>query len=685
MNRAIKTSLCVSILLLYLALNSAIGTERDWSEFPMQEGQFDRSWESLTTYEVPDWFKDAKLGIWAIIGPQCVPMQGDWYARHMYLEGHRQYQHHVKHYGHPSEFGYKDLIALFNPEQLDFDRLVGLYKQAGAKYAVLLAVHHDNFDLWDSKHHEWNSVNKGPKRDLVGEFRAAAQKHDLRFGVTTHLARTYSWLQTSHGADKTGPWAGVPYDGADSRYESLYHPSFPESARYPDNPPETWQRTWYLRVKDLIDSYQPDLMYFDGGYPFDQGDVGRQLVAHYYNSNTIWHQGRNDAAMCIKKWAVGTGHGVYRDSTCVRDIERGKTSEIAEEAWQTDTCIGGWYYRTGTKYKTVPDVIRMLIDIVSKNGNLLLNIPLHPDGTIDEEEEEILTGLGQWMRVNGNGLYETRPWVIFGEGPSLTQEAAANRFGGIRDVESYVAGDLRFAMKGDHDLYAFLMAWPESGTLTIRSLAPKTLGEAEIETVTLLGVDKPLKFAQTDKGLVVTLPQTPACHHAWTLRIHGTHLNRVDAQALKQQSKPEMKAKNAPAKVLPSGSSILLRADQAGIQGDTPRLERKANQKYDNIGFWASPDDWVFWDFEIQQAGWYDVTVCSSSSGTTSRFVISTPEQSVTANSRPTQSWSDFATYKVGQIQFASPGSYQLTFKPASAAEWRALGLISVQLTCCGL
>ncbi len=184
---------CLSTALVGVALLARSGhaedTAGDWSAYAMQPGQFEGTWESLEEYECPEWFRDAKFGIWAIIGPQCVPMQGDWYGRHMYIQGHRQYEHHVKTYGHPSKFGYKDLIEKFDPKKLDFDKLVGLYKQAGAKYAVILAVHHDNFDLWNSRHHEWNSVKKGPRRDLVGEFRDAAAKHDIRFGVTTHLAR----------------------------------------------------------------------------------------------------------------------------------------------------------------------------------------------------------------------------------------------------------------------------------------------------------------------------------------------------------------------------------------------------------------------------------------------------------------------------------------------------------------
>jgi len=481
------------ICLLPIGTTFAGDSDHDWSRYPMQSGKFDLSWESLATYETPEWFRDAKFGIWAIIGPQCVPLQGDWYARNMYREGSPQYEHHVKTYGHPSEFGYKDLVARFNPEKLDYDRLVGLYKKAGAKYAVILAVHHDNFDLWDSKYHPWNSVQKGPKRDLVGEFREAALKHELRFGVTTHLARSYSWLQTSHGADKKGPMKGVPYDGANPAYQALYHRPFEESARYPQNPPDAWKLQWYLRIKDLIDQYQPDLMYFDGGYPFDEGLIGRRLVAHYYNANSTWHNGRNDAAMCIKKWPADSRHGRFQDGTSVQDIERGRADDLRDLPWQTDTCIGGWYYRQGIRYKTVAQVVHMLIDIVSKNGNLLLNIPLHPNGSIDRQEEAFLEGLGQWMSVNGRGLYGTRPWVVFGEGPTTYAGGHFNE-----KTLVYTSKDIRFTAKGDTDLYAFFMAWPADRQITIRSLSPSFSKTAEIDSVRLIGYKEQLTHEQTE-------------------------------------------------------------------------------------------------------------------------------------------------------------------------------------------
>ncbi len=662
--------------LLVMNLAVASGADHEWSQYPMQPGRFDRSWESLAMYETPKWFRDAKFGIWAIIGPQCVPLQGDWYARNMYMEGSQQYKHHVKTYGHPSKFGYKDLIARFNPEKLDYNRLVGLYKQAGAKYAVILAVHHDNFDLWDSKYHEWDSVQKGPRRDLVGEFRQAALKHNLRFGVTTHLARSYSWLQTSHGADKEGAMKGVPYDGADPRYQSLYHPPFTESARYPKDAPESWKLHWYLRVKDLIDQYQPDLMYFDGGYPFDEGLVGRRLVAHYYNTNSTWHNGRNDAVMCIKKWPADSGHGAFRDGTCIQDIERGRADDLHDLPWQTDTCIGGWYYRQGIRYKTIAQVVHMLIDIVSKNGNLLLNIPLHPTGVIDRQEEAFLKGMGEWMAVNGQGLYGTRPWVVFGEGSTTYAGGHFNE-----KALAYTPKDIRFTAKGDTDIYAFFMAWPANNQIEISSLGRSLSETANIESVMMVGYKKPLEYEHAADGLLLKLPETRPCEYAWALHIQGQRLRDFDILKLKKlTAQPEDKEVSV---VKPVDGSIQLLAECAEIHGNSPKLETKPDESYSNIGYWGNPGDWVSWNFEVGDPGRYDVVVRASSAGRASGFLVEVNQQRIKASSRITSSWSDFETYKVGQFEINKKGLHTLTVTPDNTTMWNSIGLQYVKLKKC--
>lgn len=660
-SRKLMHTVFPAFMLLLLAAGYARSDEGDgWSDFPAADGRFEGTWGSLDSYTCPEWFRDAKFGIWAIIGPQCVPMQGDWYARHMYIEGHPQYNHHLKHYGHPSEHGYKDLIEEFDPDELDFSRLVGLYKEAGAKYAVILAVHHDNFDLWDSRHHEWNSVRHGPRRDLVGEFRRAALDHGLRFGVTTHLARSYSWFQTNKGADRKGAKKGVPYDGTDPEYASLYHPAFPENRRYPDNPPEVWQRNWYLRVKDLIDRYRPDLMYFDGGVPFDDGAVGRRLMAHYYNASMQWHDGRLEAVLNVKKLS---DHGAFRDGTCVQDIERGMAGELRDLPWQTDTCIGGWYYRTGIRYKTVEHAVQMLVDIVSKNGNMLLNIPLLPNGSIDDQEAAFLRGMGGWMKVNGEALYGTRPWIVYGEGRTKSGG------GYFREAPvKYRAGDFRFTAKGERTLYAFAMAWPADGMVTIRSLAGQPGAGGVIEKVEMLGHPEPLIHEQTPDGLSVKLPEEKPCAHAWALKITGRQLRDFPSREIVYTVKPDREG------------DFLLDAADAEIHGPTPRLEQKSSAQKQNIGYWDNWRDSVSWRIEAPEKGDYDVTVRASSAYGISDFVIEMGARKRIGRSRPTLSWEEFVTIHVGRLRIDGPGEAELVFRPRDSASWKPLGLLDIRL-----
>jgi alpha-L-fucosidase len=473
--------------------------------------RFKPTWESLQRYECPKWFRDAKLGIFMHWGPCSVPGVDSWYGRNMYIEGHRAYKHHVQTYGHPSKFGYKDIIALWKAEKFEPDRLVQLYKRAGAKYVVPVAVHHDNFDLWDSKHQRWNSVQTGPGKDIVGMWKTACEKHGLRFGVSAHLARSYSWFQTSHGADELGPHKGVPYDGRDPNYQELYHETHGDTTRrYPLNPSQAWKQNWYNRVKDLVDNYQPDLLYFDGGIPF--GQVGRDAVAYYYNENMKWHGDNLEAVLNIKE-SDGKAHGDYRDGICVRDLERGVLGGIVEDPWQTDTSVGPWYWIKAGRYKSVDAIVDSFVDIVSKNGNLLLNVPPRPDGTLDTEVEAILVGLGRWMDMNGESIYGTRPWKMFGEGPTSIKG------GHFKErTEPFTPQDIRFTSKGNV-LYAICLGWPGNGaTITIKSLSTEQRLN-EISNITLLGYDGKLQWQRGREGLKVQAPSKKPCEHAFVVRI----------------------------------------------------------------------------------------------------------------------------------------------------------------------
>lgn len=471
--------------------------------------KFEPTWESLQTYDYPDWFRDAKFGIWAHWGPQAVPEVGDWYARHMYIQDHPQYQHHVRTYGHPSQFGFKDIVRQWKAEHFDPVRLLTLYKQCGAQYFVACAVHHDNFDCWNSTHHRWNSVQEGPHKDIVGLWAQATRQAGLRFGVTEHLERSYSWFNTNKGADVDGPWAGVPYDGADSTYADFYFEQHGDTSRnYPDDPPEAWQRHWQARIMDLIDQYDPDLLYTDGSVPF--GVVGLEMIAHLYNRNIERRDGRLEAVYTLKDAAMHTGnHGEYREGIGVLDVERGVVDGIRTNPWQTDTCVGGWYYDTRRVYKTPGEIVHMLADIVSKNGNLLLNLPPRADGTLDAQEEWIIRQIGDWLAVNGEAIYGTRPWTQFGEGPTRLASGAFAE----REAREFTARDFRFTTKGN-TLYAISMGWPGDGDLLVTALAGVL-----VTNVSLLGSDETLTWSQTNDGLRIQAPSTKPCDYAYAYKI----------------------------------------------------------------------------------------------------------------------------------------------------------------------
>jgi alpha-L-fucosidase len=490
------------------------------SQLPVAQGPFKPTRESLSTYQVPEWFRDAKFGIWAHWGPQSAPEFGDWYARNMYMQGSRQYEYHVQKYGHPSTFGFKDVIPTWKAESWDPNYLMALYKQAGAKYFVSMGVHHDNFDLWNSKYNQWNAVNMGPKRDIVGQFQQAALKEGLRFGVSEHLAVSYHWFQTSHGADKTGPKAGVAYDGADPKYAAYYHETHavPKDPWEPEGVPAAWKQMYFNRIKDLLDSYQPDLLYTDGPIFFDE--YGLSLTAHLYNASAAKNGGKAQTVYANKS-KTDCSNGI-----CLLDLERGVVETIREQPWQTDTCVGNWHYDKEARYKTPKVVIDMLVDIVSRNGNLLLNFPLPSSGMLDPQEFKIMNEIGRWMAVNGEAIYSTRPWTTFGSGPATDKDKLANPTVGQHHAEGafnegkrkeLTAADVRYTKKGS-TLYAFSMGW-EGKEVVFPELSSNGGKAGSVKNVALLGFDDKVEWAQTPEGLKVQLPKEKPSSYAIAFRI----------------------------------------------------------------------------------------------------------------------------------------------------------------------
>jgi alpha-L-fucosidase len=483
-----------------------------------RRGLFEGTRESLQTYRCPDWFRDAKFGIWAHWGPQSAAEDGDWYARNIYVEGSRQYRHHVERYGHPSKVGYKDLIPTWHGKDFDAEHLVQLYRRAGAKYVVSMGVHVDNFDMWNYRHTRWNAAKMGIKQDVVASFRKAARRHGLRFGVSDHLWMAYKWMSVAHGSDRNGPLAGVPYDGVNPQYNDLYGDCpriYRELPWDEDDIPEKWKRHWFERIKDLFDQSEPDYVYSDGQIPF--GQWGLELVAHLYNQSAKLHGGEVQAVYTSKRAEDS------RSGMCVFDKERGVVEGIWPQPWQTCSCVGRWHYDREAQYKTPKRVIDLLVDIVSRNGNLLLNFPLPNSGALDERELKILDEITRWMAVNGEAIYGTRPWKTFGEGPTIQKKDPKEKY----DEASYkdlTGADVRFTTKGS-TLYAFFMGWPENRQTVIPALAQaRGLARGRIQFVELLGWNGRLEWSCGDSGLQVNLPDQRPCNHACALKITGLDL-----------------------------------------------------------------------------------------------------------------------------------------------------------------
>ena len=491
------------------------------------DGPYQPTWESLLQYEAPEWYRDAKFGMWAHWGPQCVAEDGDWYGRQMYIEGHRQYKFHLEHYGPQSRFGFKDLCAQWTLLNWQPDELIARYKKAGARFFISLANHHDAMDAWDSKHNPWNSMHIGPHRDVVGTWAKAARDQGLRFGVTVHQARNWWWFQTAHGADKSGAAAGVPYDGRMTEAEGKntwwegLDPQRLYGVKHPFNalPDPSFVKNFYDRTRDLVEQHDPDLLYFDNPL-FPMGWGGMNAGAFYYNHNLQTHAGKMEGVITIKevpdKWA----------KCAVVDYERALTNKIMPYAWQSETCIGDWHYdralfeKPGEYGGYLPprDVIHWMIDTVSKNGTFILNIPGRPDGTIDAKEIAVVDRITDWMTVNGEAIYETRPWKVYGEGPDTVDSGS---FKGD-SVKVLTEEDIRFTQSKDgKTVYALILGWP-AGEVAIQSLGLSNATQpGRIGSVNLIGTGEKLRWRQGPDALRVTLPAQykPAVDFAAALKV----------------------------------------------------------------------------------------------------------------------------------------------------------------------
>ena len=469
-------------------------------------GPFRPDWESLQTYRVPEWYRDAKFGIFIHWGVYSVPAFGDeWYGHYMYQEGRKEFSHHKAVYGSQSTFGYKDFIPMFKAEHFDPKGWAQLFKKAGAKYVVPVAEHHDGFAMYDSALSDWTSVKMGPHRDIVGDLAKAVRSEGLHFGTSSHRAEHDFFFATGRT---------ILSDVNDPRFAGLYGPAHnwlenkgttPMSNDFTYVSPR-FADDWLARAAEIVEKYHPEIMYFDwwDGQPLFRHNLAR-FAAFYYN--TSLKDGDHIGVINYKDYAM-------REGSAVLDLERQQLSSIRPLPWQTDTSISNksWGYINDDTYKSAEFVVHELIDIVSKNGNLLLNIGPRSDGTIPSRVQHTLLDVGSWLNVNGEGIYGSRPWKTYGEGPS---KAGGTQFHDTA-IEEYTAADFRFTTKGDA-LYAIELAWPPKGEPVIYSLGSKS--GLRIKSVALLGSNERLQFQQEHDALRIHVRRPVDREYAYTFKI----------------------------------------------------------------------------------------------------------------------------------------------------------------------
>lgn len=524
-------------------------------DLPITSGPYEPTWRSIeANYPgTPEWLRDSKFGIWIHFGPQSAGESGDWYARKMYVEGTPAYENHLKNYGHPSEVGYKEVLRDWNPKKFNPQALVDIYKDAGARFLIVQGVHHDQFDMWDSKYQPWNSTRLGPKRDLIGEWEKAAREAGIRFGLTFHHEYSWWWWQTAFQSDTKGDKKGVPYDGnltlADGKgkwWEGLdpkylyginlrEYETVAEAANSRWSPPqagifsghleyaEWYAKWWALRMMDAVDKYNPDFIYTDGTdqQPFSGSGTGtgykcdamQRVIADFYNK-TLDRRGKVDVFSIVKfrKQTNGT----------VNTCETGIPGNIkTDQAWIAETPVGDWFYGPNFVYSS-DAVIRYLLEIVARDGAVGVSIPLRPDGSLDEGCVKMLKEVGEWMRINGQGIYGSSAWSVLGEGKDGKLNVLPGGFIGANQANhSFYTTDFRFTVGKDGAIYAWCMTVPKAGDkLKIVSLGSDAgIGQKQVTSVELLGEKNKIEWKQEADGLSIIYPDSAHLKTAVGFRI----------------------------------------------------------------------------------------------------------------------------------------------------------------------
>ncbi|NIP22480.1 MAG: alpha-L-fucosidase [Phycisphaerae bacterium] len=624
------------LIVLMLLVAGLMGGAHTLHESITGPKRYESTWESLAKHTDPEWFRDAKFGIYTHWGPVTVgaedgPGGVQWYGRNMYVPKSPTFEYHKKRFGDQNKVGYKDVIPLFNPKKFDAEAWAELFAAAGAKFAGPVVIHHDNYAMWDSAFTKWDSMDQSPKRDFTAELEKAIRKRDMKFIATFHHAFAWRYFEPA-----------LKYDAADGRYAGLYC-----RPRKPGSPPtKKYMDKWLGMVNEVVEKYQPDLTWFDFGLSsVITPKYQMRMFADYYN----WAQKNG------RKVGVAHKHRSIHEHTGILDFERGREDRLTPYPWLTDTSVGPWFHQKSSSFKTVNELVDVFVDIVSKNGCMLLNVGPQADGAIPDKGKKILLGIGEWMKTNGQAMYNTRPWKIYGQGP--TKQDKRGGFSENKD-KPYTSQDIRFTQSKDgKTIYVILLDWPEQ-EVTINSMKVDAANpNARIE---LLGGGKVTYKVNAQKQLVIQPPAQCSGEHAFVFKLTGFDISLQDSVRFER---PE---------------AVLLAPDKATLEGK--KIQTQANEGRLNIGFWDNPNERIHWLVKIDAPGQYSARGEFSSATGTSSLKVSAAGQTLSAEVPKTNGWFKPQFVSFGTLKFTKAGVYHLVLQPYDPANWRAVNVYQLQL-----